>query len=286
MTVAEALAAAAGRLAEAGIRTARLDAEVLLRHVLGTDRTGLFLRLQGPLAEGDAAAFRRLVARRLGGEPVAYLTGTREFMGLPFAVGPGVLVPRPETEFLVEWALDWLTERPAATVIEVGTGSGAIALALAAHLPASWRGAIVAGEISPVALRYAAVNRERLGAGGRVHLVRGDLVMWCRGPVDLVLANLPYLRPEQMLANPDLRAEPALALTGGDDGLAVIRRLVAAAPRVLAGRGGLGLEIDPSQVEAVRSLVTVALPAADVQILRDLAGLPRHVVAIPAAHIS
>jgi release factor glutamine methyltransferase len=286
VTVAEVLGEAAGRLRAAGIETARLDAEVLLRHILNLDRIGLFLRMPEQVADTERLALDTLIIRRIAGEPVAYLTGEREFMGLAFAVGPGVLVPRPETEVLVEWALSWVAERHAATVVDVGTGSGAIALALAAHLPASWQGTIIGAELSSISLRYASANRERLGLSKRVHLVRGDLVSWCRGPIDLLLANLPYLRPEQLNNNPDLRAEPSLALTGGDDGLAAIRRLVADVPRVLGGQGALGLEIDPSQAEAVRLLAAAATPTATVGILPDLAGLPRHVVAIPPAHIS
>ena len=277
-TIATALREASGRLA-AGSETPRLDAEVLLRHVLGVDRTGLFLRLPKPLATADRAAFDGLVAARLDGAPVAYLTGEREFMGLPFRVRPGVLVPRPETEVLVEWALARLRARPGARVLDVGTGSGAIALSLAAHAPAGWGGRAIGGDASAAALAIAAENRARLGMADRVALVRGDLASWCRGPLDLLLANLPYLRPEQVAANPALAAEPAAALLGGADGLDLIRRLVADAPRVLAPGGAIGLEIDPSQAEAVVGLVVAALPEAEVAVLRDLAGLARHVVA-------
>lgn len=278
-TLAGVLRAASRRLAAGGSDTPRLDAEVLARRVLGLDRTGLFLRLRGPIDPADLAAFEALLGRRLAGAPVAYLTGEREFMGVPFAVAPGVLVPRPETEGLVEWALDWLASRPAARVVDVGTGSGAIALALAALLPATWGGRIVAADISAEALAVARGNRARLDARGRVALVRGDLAAWAGGGVDLLLANLPYLRPDQVAGNRTLAAEPALALVGGKDGLDPIRRLVADAPRLLAPGGGLGLEIDPSQAAAAAGLVGAALPGARVEIRPDLAGLPRLVLA-------
>ncbi len=276
-TVAGAVRAASARLAT-GSATPRLDAEVLLRHVLGLDRTALFVRMREPLGAGDRAAFEALVERRLAGEPVAYLTGEREFMRLPFAVRPGVLVPRPETEGLVEWALGRLAGRPGGTVVDVGTGSGAIALAVAALLPEGWSGRVVGVDVSAKALAVARQNRARLDRRGRVALVRGDLAGWCRGGVDVLLANLPYLRPEQA-ANPELAAEPRLALEGGEDGLDLIRRLVADAPRVLAPDGALGLEIDPAQAGEAARLVETALPGARAEVRPDLAGLARFILA-------
>ncbi|MEA2531287.1 MAG: release factor glutamine methyltransferase [Thermomicrobiales bacterium] len=278
LTVADAIRVAAGRFADAGVTTARLDAEVLLRHVLELDRTQLFVELREQLSTEDLTRLNALVERRLGGEPVAYLTGRREFMGLSFAVGPGVLVPRPETELLVEWAFSWLKGRPSARVVDVGTGSGAIALSLAAMRPQR-RELIIGAEVSEAALRYAAENRRRLGLADAVHLVRGDLITWFKAPVDLVLANLPYLRPEQLASNPDLRAEPANALVSGADGLDEVRRLLADLPRVLATDGAVALEIDPSQAETVRAQVRAALPGARVDVHPDLAGWDRVVVA-------
>jgi release factor glutamine methyltransferase len=279
VTIAQALRWASQRLATGGSSTPRLDAEVLLRSVLGLDRTALFLRLNEPVAPEDLARFVALVERRLAGEPIAYITGEREFMGLPFAVGPGVLVPRPETELLVEWALQWLTCRAGATVIDVGTGSGAIALSLAYHLPKplTWR--IAGSDISRAALCFARHNRSRLGLEREVHLVCGDLVTWCRGPVDLILANLPYLRPHQVANNPELAAEPRLALEAGPDGLDLYRRLVADLPRVLAPGGAVAIEIDPAQAETAPLLLTAGLPDARIAVFPDLAGLPRHVIA-------
>ncbi|HET8630338.1 MAG TPA: peptide chain release factor N(5)-glutamine methyltransferase [Thermomicrobiales bacterium] len=267
----QALAAATALLRAAGSESPRLDAEVLLAHVRGWDRARLYAGLAEPLAAGDAAAFAALVERRAAGEPVAYLTGHREFMGLDFAVGPGVLVPRPETECLVEWLLARARGRwPAPRVADVGTGSGAIALALAYHLP----GARVVGvERSAAALAYAAENR-RLGLARRVALVRGDL-LGPVGAVDVVAANLPYLRPAQM--HRGIAAEPREALLGGADGLDAYRALLPQAAARLATPGLLALELDPGQAAALAALCRAAFPGAAVDVGHDLAGLARFV---------
>jgi release factor glutamine methyltransferase len=281
ITPAQALRYATAMCERAGSETPRLDGEVLLRHVLGIDRAALFARLNDPVPPDAAAAFLTLLGRRVAGEPVAYLTGFKEFMGLGFAVGPGVLIPRPETELLVEWALGWLErESGDGAVLDIGTGSGAIALSLAAALPAGTYGTIVAADASPAALRFARRNRAALALDRRVALVRGDLATWCAaGAAGLVLANLPYLTPEQLAGNPWLAAEPAEALVSGADGLDLVRRLVADLPRLLTPGAAAGLEIDPAQAASVVALLSQALPAARVRVINDLAGLARHVVA-------
>jgi len=278
-TLSDALRRGRKRLASTGSATPGLDAEVLLRHVLGIDRTELFVRLPEPIAAKDLATYDHLLEERAGDIPVAYLTGEREFMGLAFEVGPGVLVPRPETELLVAWAVSWLGTRHQGRVIvvDVGTGSGAIAISIAAAMEPDWRGRIIASDISPLAIAIAARNRMRLHAQHRVALVQGSLISGLRGPVDLMLANLPYLRPDQIVENPSLGAEPRLALDGGPDGLDLIRRLLEDAPRILAPGGAIGLEIDPSQRGDVISMAHRAFPASDIDVLPDLAGLARHV---------
>ena len=278
-TPSDALRRGRTRLASAGSATPGLDAEVLLRHVLGINRTTLFVRLPEPIAADSVAAYDELLEERARDIPIAYLTGEREFMGLAFEVGPGVLVPRPETELLVAWAVSWLSKRDQeqVTVIDVGTGSGAIAIAIAAAMGPDWQGRIIASDISQDAVTVAARNRARLDAHHRVAVVQGPLVSWLRGPVDLLLANLPYLRPEQIVENPSLAAEPRLALDGGPDGLNLIRQLLDDAPRVLAPGGAISLEIDPSQRGDVVTIARRVFPASDVQVHRDLAGFDRHV---------
>ena len=287
-TVGDALRSATARLAAASLDTPRLDAEVLLRHVLGWDRTALFLHAPEAIGPADLTAFDDLLRRRLAGLPVAYLTGHRAFLGLDLLVTEAVLVPRPETELLVEWARDWLAryvgERP--VVVDVGTGSGAISLGLASLLAPDWNGSILGIDVAPEALSVAIANRDLIGAGtpgpgvvGRVTFSGGSLLDGQAGPVDLILANLPYLTPEQVDGNPDLGAEPRLALDGGPDGLNLIRLLVGQAVTLLAPHGAIALELDPTQAAGVATLLRAAFAAAHIGILRDLAGHDRFVVA-------
>jgi release factor glutamine methyltransferase len=277
-TVGAALRHAMGRLTQAGSPTPRLDAEVLLRHVLGLDRTALFIALNDAVSKPVLADFETLVAQRSTGIPVAYLVGAREFMGHRFAVGPGALVPRPETELLVVWALDWISARTEPPrVVDVGTGPGTIALTIALTSGASLP-PIIAADRSPEALEQATLNRSRFGLQDRVHLVHGDLLTALRGPVDLIIANLPYLRPDQIDENPDLRWEPRLALEGGRQGIDLIHRLLDDAPRVLTKSGAIGLEIDPSHGDEVAHLAEIAFPGASIQLMQDLAGDDRFVI--------
>jgi release factor glutamine methyltransferase len=278
-TLSDALRRGKRRLATTRTTTPGLDAEVLLRHALGVDRTELFVRLLEPISAEALAAYDQLLEERAHDIPVAYLTGEREFMGLPFEVGPGVLVPRPETELLVAWAISWLRERERepVTVVDVGTGSGAIAIGIATAMEPAWQGRIIAADVSAAALSVAARNRARLDSHQRISFIQGSLLSWLRSPVELILANLPYLRPEQLAENPSLDAEPRLALDGGPDGLDLIRQLLADAPRVLAPGGAIGLEIDPSQRDEVVNLARRTFPGSDIEELHDLAGLDRHI---------
>lgn len=277
---ADLIAAATRRLADRS-SSPRLDAELLLRHVAGLDRTALFLALREPVADDVRERFAALVERRLGGEPVAYLTGQREFMGMPFFVTADVLVPRPETELLVEWALGVLPTLPRPVrAVDVGAGSGAIAVSLAALTPEPMD--VVAVDPSPGAREVIARNANSLLPAERfrrLRIVEGDLLASESGPFELVLANLPYLTPKQIAKNPALAAEPRLALDGGPAGLALIERLVAQLPDRLADRFAVGLELDPSQASGVTEMLESTLPGAEVSIIRDYAGLDRHVIA-------
>ncbi len=223
-TYRELLAAGRAQLAAAAIETAALDAAVLLAHAAGLTRTALYARLPEDASPTATGIYETLLAARAGGMPVAYLLGEKEFLGLMFAVTPATLVPRPETELLVEWAVQWLTLHPdAQKAMDVGTGSGAIAVSLAHHVPGLM---VAATDVSAAALRVARANASRHGVADRVTFVRGDLLAWLRRPVPLVLANLPYLTDIQA-DDMGIAAEPRTALAGGEaDGFALYRRLI------------------------------------------------------------
>ena len=263
----------ATRLRAAGIASADLDAALLLAHLLGITRAALYARTADPPPEGVVAAFDALLTRRVAGEPVAYLIGHKEFFGREFAVSPAVLVPRPETELLVSWAIAWLRARLLpARVVDVGTGSGAIAVTVARAVPTA---RVVASDISLEALRVARGNARKQGIAARIGFVRGDLLAWLGQPADLVLANLPYLTDAQM-DEPSIAAEPRLALDGGDaDGLACYRRLIPQTAARLMPGGAFAFEIDPAQAATALLLCTAAFPAARVAVHNDLAGHAR-----------
>jgi release factor glutamine methyltransferase len=227
----------------------QLDAELLLRHVTGLDRVQVFMRYDKPLDPAHGEAFEALVARRAAGEPIPYILGRRWFRTIELFVDRRALIPRPETERFVDYALAWLNEHPGPRrVVDVGTGSGAIALALATELgPRRTEVQIVATELYRDALEVASINRERLGLRDRVDLVRADLLAGVPGPFDLILANLPYLRPDQTHYSTAL--EPDEALFGGPDGFDLHRRLLAQSSDALVA-GGLWVgELDPGQEE-------------------------------------
>ncbi len=283
-SIAELLREATARL-QATSQTPRLDAELLLAHALNWPRARVLAERQYHPSSEQAATFAALVARRSQGEPVAYLIGRREFYGLDLEVTPATLVPRPETELLVELALaearrlllarGQVTDWPALTLADIGTGSGAIAVALATHLPEAL---VYAVDLSAEALAVAGRNIARHGLQGRVRLLHGDLLAPLPEPVDLIVSNPPYTVYAEIA--PDVRAyEPRLALDGGPNGTAVYRRLLATVPAALRPHGALLLEIGAWQGHTVAELVRAALPDAEVQVHQDLAGRDRVVVA-------
>lgn len=270
MNAREAAAAAAERLAAAGVEDARFEGELLTRESAGIDRATFFL---DPAVPGDA--LERLegwVERRTAREPAQYITGHREFFGRDFAVGPGVLIPRPETELLVELALAELDARAGSIVAEIGTGSGAVAVSVAAERPGA---AVLATDISGDAMRFAAANSARHAPG--LGLVRGDLAAPIRR-ADVVLANLPYIPTWEIDAlEPEVsKWEPRVALDGGDDGFALIRRLVADCAERLRPRL-LALEVGYGQAAAVGEIIRIHGP--EPWFVKDLAGIDRIVCA-------
>jgi release factor glutamine methyltransferase len=289
-TVRDELEAAVAELREAGSETARLDAELLLGHVLGVDRTAVLAHPEAPLGDGQRGAFRTAVARRARGEPVAYIRGLKEFYGLAFTVDPRALIPRPETETLVELALGQVTgrltsgTRPAEAgpfeILDVGTGCGAIAIALAVRLRRRGYANAVhfsATDIAPDALQLAVENAVGHGVADLVDFTRSDLLEPPPPrPVDLLLANLPYIPSAEIAGLPVAASfEPRLALDGGPDGLGLVRRILPRLPEVLTPDGAALLEIGSSQADAVETAVAEALPGWSVTIEPDLAGQPR-----------
>ena len=278
-TWGDARAAAIARL-RAGIdpQTAALDADLLLAHALGVRKEELLAHPERPLGPGPSERYDALVERRARGEPVAYLRGFKEFYGLRFLVDPRVLIPRPETETLVDEARAFIGGR-ALTVVDVGTGSGAIACAIAANEPAC---RVIATDASPDALAVCARNVHDLGLRGRVELRQGDLLAPVTERVDVVCANLPYL-PEGALRDlvgerSSLAFEPRSAVAAGADGLALVLRAARDLPGVLAPGGAAFFECDPPQ--AARVAEALAANRLSVRIVNDLAGQPRVVAGL------
>ncbi|HKW19829.1 MAG TPA: peptide chain release factor N(5)-glutamine methyltransferase [Ktedonobacterales bacterium] len=281
-TIGEALA-----LAERWLRavpdseSAALDAQLLLAHVTGLARTTVLAYPERPLTPEDAERYAALVTRRAAREPVAYLTGHREFMGLDFLTDARALIPRPETELLVEAALAEVRARltkptsPAPVVADIGTGSGAIAVALARIEPRL--ATVYATDVSADALSLARENAQRIRVAERIHFLEGDLLLPLPEPVDVLLANLPYvaLRDAPTLADDVRRYEPSLALYGADDGLGYLRRLFAQMPGRLKPGAAILLEFGYDQRAAVVALARTNFPAADIRIDADYAGWDR-----------
>jgi release factor glutamine methyltransferase len=289
-TVRELLDVAVARLREAGSESARLDAELLLAHALDTDRTGVIAHTEAPVGDGAAARFAAVLDRRATGEPVAYIRGVKEFHGLAFGVDPRALIPRPETERLVELAELEIVRRligaprargaPPISVVDVGVGSGAVAVTLAVLLRRRRmleEVALTAIDASEDALQLARENAVAHAVGDRIEFARSDLLPG--GSVqrwDVVLANLPYVRSDALPGLPVAASfEPSLALDGGSDGLRVIARLLDLLPAALAQDGLAMLEIGGDQAVEMRALVEDRLAGWSCEIELDLGRLPR-----------
>jgi len=285
ISVREVLARAAGVLRRSGVDSARLDAEVLLAHVMRTSRTGLYMKSEGCLTDSQLNKFTELIDRRLQREPVSYLTGEKEFMSLEFRVTRDVLIPRPETEILVEWVIKkvekLLLSNNNTIILDVGTGSGAIAVSLAKYVPLV---KVWALDVSEKALALARENAQRMSVGHRIEFLCSDLLTGIppglKGGVDFIVANLPYIPSADI---PHLQAEvkfePVTALDGGGDGLDLYRRLIPQARDVLKTGGWLGMEMGISQTKALASLLPDSCWGGGVQVLKDYAGLDRFIVA-------
>jgi release factor glutamine methyltransferase len=273
--LAQALHEATEALRAAGIEDAAwLEAEVLLRHALDLDRAHLYARLQEDLSSGDQAVFHSLLARRLAHEPTAYIVGQREFYGLDLETTPAALIPRPETELLVEEALSRACGREPLLIVDVGTGNGAIAVALAVHLP---QAVLVAIDLSRDALSLAVRNARRHAVESRVSFLQADLLAPLAQAADLIVANLPYVRSADWEGlPPEIREhEPRAALDGGPDGLREIERLLGQAPPYLRPGGSLLVEVGPPQAAPALALARRCFPDAAARILPDAAGLDR-----------
>jgi release factor glutamine methyltransferase len=278
-TVLEVITATTDYFAKSGVESARLNIEHLLAHVLGKKRMDLYLQFDRPLGEAELGPLRELVKRRAGGEPLQYLLGTAEFLNQTLACDKRALIPRPETEQLCEILLaeakldscSWKSGR----IVDVGTGTGCIALSLAAALPDA---EVIGVDISTDALALARENAARVGLAERVKFLESDLLAAVEGPISLIVANLPYIPSGEMAGlQREVLREPLSALDGGDDGLMIVRRLVAQAGEKLATEGRLALELHydhPSKLapELARDNFR------DTKVVKDYSGHERFVI--------
>lgn len=285
LTRARALAWGVATLRQRRIDTPRLDAEVLLAHALGCERVALYRDGRDPLPEPELARFQELVRRRGAHEPLAYLVHSREFWSLPLTVRAGVLIPRPETEFVVEAALHyaepWVRQAGLCRILDVGTGSGNIAIAIASDLS---RAAIVATDLSAEALQIAQANARACGVAGQIAFLQCDLIGALRPGrtrFDLLLSNPPYIATREYASLPaTIRCyEPRMAFDGGDDGLLFYRRLIAEAAQFLHNGSVAIVEVGDGQAGVVCRLFEQSAGWKGVDVIKDYGGVERVVVA-------
>jgi len=269
VTLKQALSRARELLITHNIEDASLESELLLRHALDISRTQLYLDINNELSAEQEEAFWNLVKRHLAHEPTAYIIGHREFYALDFYVNPSVLIPRPESELLVERTISLARNHKVPTIAEIGTGCGAIAISLALNLPQS---KIYATDISASALKVALRNCQKHGVVNRIHLLQGDMLKPLPEQVDLVVANLPYVNESEIDTG---GFEPILALNGGADGLDKIRQLCREVSDKLRPTGYLLLEIGQGQRRAAITLLRNLFPSAKIAVELDLSGIER-----------
>ena len=280
-TLRQSLSESRAVLRDGGIAEWEVEAEALLRHVLGTDRANFLALVYGDdrlVTPSQSTHLKSLLDRRLSGEPLAYIVGTREFYSLELDVNEHVLIPRQETELLVDVVLEYLPSfGPMPKVVDVGTGSGAVALAIAAHNESV---DLIATDVSRHALEVARRNASKLGLSNRVSFVRCDLLDAVGGPVDIIVSNPPYIPSGQLRhLQIEVQREPTIALDGGDDGLEPFRRLLAQAKGKLAHGGVMVVELMPEQMNTAAEVARQAMP--DLSALRtrdDLMGNERALV--------
>lgn len=282
MNLAQALQTSARTLYLNDTEDSYHEARILLQHILNLSSTKLYTQPELLLSFDEISQLQQLVERRLRREPNAYLSRHKEFFGIDFYVDHRVLIPRPETELLVEEALAFATRRSnqlryskqPLRIADVGTGCGAIAISLALSLPQS---KIYATDISPAALEVAILNCEHHNVSGQVHLLQGDLLEPLPEPVDLLIANLPYVKSSDLphLSPEIANFEPEIALDGGEDGLKYIHRLIAQARGIIAPQSCILLEIGAKQADIVVGIIERHLPEAHYELAPDLNGIER-----------
>ena len=276
-SVFEVLKAASQRLSDAHIDNPRLDAEILLAHVINCRRLSLYVDSDKKLPLDTIFRFNELINQRLEGVPVAYLTNSKDFMGLSFVVNQNVLIPRPETEILTEFVGEYLRGLNCdVTFADLGTGSGAIAISILKFVKSARASAV---DISSQALEVAKFNATKFHVEDRIELLQGDLFEPLQGKIfNAIVSNPPYIPTGELeTLQSEVKKEPRLALDGGQDGLSFYRRIISSAPRFLVDGGLLAVEIGINQASAVKTLMEAA-NFVSVEVFKDLAGLERVVV--------
>jgi len=283
VTIAEAIQKAAEILAAHNVPDARLDAEFLLRHALGKDRAWLLVHMQDRLDDQGQRSFQRSIERRKHREPLQYIIGTQEFWGIPLTVTPDVLIPRPETEFVVEAALKAVSGLDTPVIVDLCTGSGCIAISLAKELP---KARIFATDRSDRAVHVAQENARQNDVADRIRFLEGDLFepleeMDIRGRIDVIVTNPPYVRSGDLTTlQPEVRDfEPEMALVAGPEGTEVAERIIHQAPGYLKLGAPLIMEMGIGQTAALRKILESTHKFGSIEIVRDLAGIERVITA-------